>query len=202
MLECWCLKTELKKMSHQIELVTFYDLCQHMLDIKTDLHPAELQGIAFGFICLNDMHQAERLWAKFLLEEFAEILDDPSHVPFLEMMGRIFRGCEAEIFGSDYSITLCLPADDTPMELRTEALSAWCKGFLYGLGVAGKPECLETPDIQDALLDLSSMLNLAYDEEDEEDNERAYVELVEYLKLVPLMILQEQASEQREETVH
>ncbi len=189
-------------MSYEVKLVGHEVLTQAMAEIDTDLVASEVQGIAFGFVCLKDMRQAEMVWAKFILDEFQEVLEDPKYIPFLEMMGHLFRGCQADLFSGEYGITLCLPDDETAFAARAAALSAWCKGFMYGLGIAGKPEVLNTEDIQDALSDLSEMIDLDYDEQDELQNEAAFVELIEYVRLVPVMIFQNQAAEQKEETIH
>lgn len=190
-------------MSEKIELVSYESLEKSMANIKTDIHPSELQGVAYGLVCLNDIKQAQNLWAKFLMDEFADILDDQAYIPFLDKMGQIFNGCESDLLLSDYGIYLCLPNDSASIAFRAKALSHWCKGFLFALGCAGKPQNLESPEIQEALLDLSSMINMEYeDEDDDESNERAYMELVEYIRLVPIMILQEQLLEKTEETIH
>lgn len=190
-------------MSRTNKLVDYDILAQALSSLGTDVVPAELEGIAYGFVCLHDARQSETIWAKFLLEEFQDILDDPKYVSFLTMLGTLFRNCQAALEADDLTIQLCLPDDDASLDARIHALGAWCKGFMYGLGLAGKPQVLQLPDIQEALGDLSSMIDIAYDPDDVQEDEKDYAELVEYVRMVPFMIFQQRETPKPiQETIH
>lgn len=181
-----------------------YEQIAHMMDhLQTDIMPAQLQGVAYAFVSLKGQH-SEKIWAKFLLDEFEDILDNPQWTAFLEILGDIFRSAQSSLNADDFNVSLCLPEDDAPLSIRLEALGAWCRGFMYGLGLADKPEVLNEPDIQEALNDLSALSNIASDSDDSEQDEVDFHELVEYVRLIPVMIYQHQhhATELRDQTIH
>ena len=179
---------------------------QHLQEQLTkfghDLVPAELQGMAYGFISMKGEKEAQALWARYLMEEFQDHIDNPDYTGLLYMFGQLFTDAQNSLESENFAINLCLPDDDHELHTRVEALGCWCKGFMYGLGLVGEPEALKEPEIQDALNDLTKMMGLAIDPSDPEEDERAFHELVEYVRLVPAMIYQHTQPEQKEETVH
>jgi len=81
-----------------------------------------------------------------------------------------------------------LPNEQDDVWLRTAALAHWCEGFLHGL-VSSKhsnalKERLGAEPLSDIIKDMLLMTQAGLDaESDEEENEAAYVELVEYLRV-------------------
>jgi len=83
-----------------------------------------------------------------------------------------------------------LPGDDETLEDRTMALSQWCSGFLAGLG-SGGDDTLEalSDDASEALRDLQQISTAdVTDTTESEEDENAFVEIVEYIRIVILMI--------------
>jgi uncharacterized protein len=81
-----------------------------------------------------------------------------------------------------------LPDDDDEVGMRTAALAHWCEGFLHGLVSAKHGDALKerlaAEPLSDIIKDMLQMTRAGLDEEsDEEENESAYVELVEYLRV-------------------
>ncbi len=89
-----------------------------------------------------------------------------------------------------------LPDDDASAEARTRAMAHWCEGFLHGL-VSGKheqalKERLAAEPLSDIIRDMLQITRAAVDEEtDEETNEAAYVELVEYIRVAAQLAYEE-----------
>jgi yecA family protein len=91
-----------------------------------------------------------------------------------------------------------LPDDENDLGLRTEALGHWCEGFLHGLVAAGHSDALRdrlaAEPVSDIIRDLLQITRAGLDEEsDEEDNESAYVELVEYVRVAAQLCYEELA---------
>jgi len=91
-----------------------------------------------------------------------------------------------------------LPDDEDDVALRTEALGHWCEGFLHGLVSAGHGvalrERLAAEPLSDIIKDLLQITRAGLDDEsDEEDNESAYVELVEYVRVAAQLCYEELA---------
>ena len=74
--------------------------------------------------------------------------------------------------------------------MRIDALAMWCQGFLSGLGLMEIDYSKGSLEVQEAIADLIDMSRLQYDDEitGKEDEERAYMELVEYTKVAVLLI--------------
>src|SRR5690606_26274249 len=75
-----------------------------------------------------------------------------------------------------------LPGDDEPLSVRSEAMADWCSGFLYGLGAGGIADLSVLPeDVREIAGDIIEISRAGGEGEGEED-EAAYMELVEYLR--------------------
>ena len=91
-----------------------------------------------------------------------------------------------------------LPSDNDDVGLRTVALAHWSEGFLHGL-VSGDrsdelKERLGQEPLSDIIKDMLQITRAGLDEEsDLEDNEAAYAELVEYLRVAAQLAFEELA---------
>jgi yecA family protein len=91
-----------------------------------------------------------------------------------------------------------LPDDDDAVSRRTTALAHWSEGFLHGLVSSGHAEELkqrlgEEP-LSDIIRDMLEITRAGLDEDtDDEDNEAAYTEIVEYLRVAAQLSFEELA---------
>ena len=91
-----------------------------------------------------------------------------------------------------------LPDDFDSTMNRADAIGRWCEGFLHGL-VSGSPddnlkEWLSNEPLSDIIKDMLQITRAAADEEsDDETNESAYAELVEYLRVAAQLTYEELA---------
>lgn len=91
-----------------------------------------------------------------------------------------------------------LPDDSDSAEARAAALGHWCEGYLHGLVSADHGEGLREKLGQDPLADIiRDMLQITRaevdEDDDEESNESAYTELVEYLRVAAQLAYEELA---------
>ncbi|MGB5490326.1 MAG: UPF0149 family protein [Woeseiaceae bacterium] len=91
-----------------------------------------------------------------------------------------------------------LPDDDSEAADRTMAMAHWCEGFLHGLVSAKHGDALRNRLAAEPLADIiRDMLQITRaevdDASDEETNEAAYVELVEYLRIAAQLTYEELA---------
>lgn len=92
--------------------------------------------------------------------------------------------------------SLLLPDDASPVADRARALGEWCQGFLYGLGChpLPPPEHLST-DAGEIIHDLTAIAQVGIDAEaSAEDNEQAYAELVEFVRVGVQLLFEELAA--------
>ncbi|HEX6259403.1 MAG TPA: UPF0149 family protein, partial [Woeseiaceae bacterium] len=91
-----------------------------------------------------------------------------------------------------------LPADRRPAAERADALAHWCEGFIHGLVSGPHPEPLRTrlatEPLSDIIKDMLEITRATVEEDaDEESNEEAYVELVEYIRVAAQLAFEELA---------
>lgn len=91
-----------------------------------------------------------------------------------------------------------LPGDDESVAIRTAVLAHWCEGFLHGLVSAKHGDTLKerlgSEPLSDIIKDMLEFTRVELDgESDDEENESAYVELVEYLRVAAQLCYEELA---------
>lgn len=87
-----------------------------------------------------------------------------------------------------------LPEEEGDIEIRTDALAQWCQGFLYGLGLGGLDSGSLSEECQEALEDLSEIAHAGIDQDEEasdEELERAFTELLEYVRVAAQLLYAE-----------
>jgi uncharacterized protein YgfB (UPF0149 family) len=93
---------------------------------------------------------------------------------------------------------LLLPGDEDPTALRAESMGQWCEGFLHGLVSEKRSEDLKKRLSEDPLADIiRDILHItratAAEDEDAEEEEKAFAELVEYLRVAAQLTYEELA---------
>lgn len=170
------------------------------------LGASEAHGALCGMLCAQGSTEAAQ-WMLHVLGEH----DDSS--PLLSDIGRqllqIHQVTVAQMNGHDVEFELMLPDDDEPLDERIEALGSWCDGFVYGLAVGGITEASELPeDSKEIISDILEISRAGYVIDDEaeaeisEDDEEAFVEVCEYVRMGVLLIYEELQPLQSSQTVH
>ncbi len=91
-----------------------------------------------------------------------------------------------------------LPDDSDSTISRADAVARWCEGFLHGL-VSGSPDAilkerLASEPLSEIIKDMLQITRASVDEEtDDETNESAYADLVEYLRVAVQLTYEELA---------
>lgn len=91
-----------------------------------------------------------------------------------------------------------LPDDDADAAQRTEAMAHWCEAFLHGLVSSEHDQALKdrlaAEPLSDIIKDMLQITRASIDEDsDEEDNEAAYAEIVEYIRVAAQLAYEELA---------
>ena len=105
----------------------------------------------------------------------------------------LHRATLGQLHGEELAVVLWLPDDEVPLEARTRALSHWCSGFLAGLaGAGGGPLETLSDEAAEALNDLQEIARADVAEgADEEEEESAFAEIVEYVRVATLMLFED-----------
>ena len=157
-----------------------------MSESRAVSEPAEAHGTLAGALCATGAYRLEDWLAEILPEGAA-----PAGAATL--LHGIYDETRAALTGTQMQFELLLPDDPTPIELRTEALTLWCNGFVYGLGTSGAPDPERLPgDAGEIVRDLAQIMRAGVDERAGiEANEAALAELVEFVRVGVQVVFEE-----------
>jgi yecA family protein len=136
-------------------------------------------------------------WLQQVLEGTHE--SDALRAECVAMLNNLFQETLRQLSERLSEFELLLPDDSDSAPVRTAALAHWCEGFLHGLVSADHGEVLKQRLAEDPLADIiRDMLQLtraAVDEgSDDETNEAAYAEIVEYVRVAAQLTYEELAA--------
>lgn len=107
----------------------------------------------------------------------------------LVLLSRLYDETWEALDDPELGWRILLPGDSEPLASRAAALGAWSEGFLLGLAVGGLTDESALPgEVREALRDLGEIAQVDTDPEADEENEQAYEELVEYVRVTTLLI--------------
>ena len=86
---------------------------------------------------------------------------------------------------------LLLPSDDAPLTERAAALGQWCQGFLAGFGLNSRDSSALSVEATEVLQDLAAIAQVQDALEESDDGESDYMEVMEYLRVAPLLLFTE-----------
>ncbi|BAN51175.1 YecA family protein [Metapseudomonas resinovorans] len=147
--------------------------------------PAELHGLLLGRSCAGAGFEPEP-W----LEDAAELLGGVPPDNLRQALIGLQEMVKSELTGTDMAVILLLPGDDAPLGERAAALGQWCQGFLGGFGLTAREGALSGEAVE-VLQDLASIAQVQSALEDSDDGESDYMEVMEYLRVAPLLLFAE-----------
>lgn len=154
-------------------------------DSVQPVSPAELHGLLLGRSCAGAGFDVEP-W----LADAAELLGAPAQENTRQALIGLQEMVKGELSGDDIAIVLLLPNDDAPLAERTMALGQWCQSFLTGFGLAAGDRALSR-EAMEVLQDMAAIAQIQDSLEESEDGESDYMEVMEYLRVAPLLLFTE-----------
>jgi len=147
--------------------------------------PAELHGLLLGRSCAGAGFDVDS-W----LVDAAELLGGAPQDNIRQALIGLQEMVKGELSGADITVVLLLPSDDAPLAERAVALGQWCQGFLGGFGLTARDNALSA-EAMEVLQDLSAISQVQNALEESEDGENDYMEVMEYLRVAPLLLFSE-----------
>jgi len=135
-------------------------------------------------------------WIDVVLEDVAP--DNALRRECEAMLDALYQSSYRQLAQRLSEFALLLPDDSDPTDVRTDALAQWCEGFLHGL-VSGQTdprlrERLAAEPLSDLIRDLLQVTQATADtDDDDETNEQAYTEVVEYVRVAAQLAYEELA---------
>jgi len=161
---------------------------------------AECHGVACGLLVRLPESSLD---AYVGLLDMLELVSSPG--TGLKMsLEELLNSTRIQLADEEMGLSLWLPDDSEILEERTMALSQWCSGFLAGLGSSGEDNLKAlSDDASDALADLQQVAKAdVTDTTESEEDENAYAEVVEYIRVVTLMIREDLRGPDTEDLIH
>lgn len=165
--------------------VTFAEVVRVLEGLGSSVPAAEAHGCLVGALCTSPHYPMER-WLEEIIPDEDRRNDDDSQ----QALRLLYADTLNALRGESMEFEALLPDDDIPLATRASGLSQWCQGFLYGFGtsqaVAGAVERDELPgNVSEILSDLTHIgrASVELDGEGSENEEEAYAEVVEYVRV-------------------
>jgi len=152
---------------------------------------SEAHGTLAGCLCGARAYRFED-WLKEILPDGQA--GNQVTVPLREL----YDATAGALIQPDMEFELLLPEDGAPLAERTRALAEWCQGYLYGLGAGAIGDPAKLPgEVGEVVRDLIEISRAGVDgEAEDEANESAYAELVEFVR-VGVQLLYEELAQAR-----
>jgi uncharacterized protein len=173
--------------------ISLLELARLLEDAGATESASECHGALCGALCVHETYTARHWLRDVLLDEV--VIDDA------DGFTGVIDATLATLRAGDMRFTPLLPDDDVALSLRAAALGEWCEGFLYGLGTGGLDARVRLPaDVAEILEDFAEISRAGADEgESAEDDEVAYAELVEFVRVGAQLVHDEFAGLRRNE---
>ena len=156
------------------------------LNAAATLSPWELHGVVCGLAVCEPQ--------SFNLQELVDLVGVDALTDEMSVEAFVTSSL-AELAAEDLSFALLLPDDDSPLELRLEALAEWSGAFLAGFGAAMAEQGQDAlpEEVLEVIDDLSAVTELDVSQTDEaggeESAEADLAQVQEFVKVGVLLIM-------------
>jgi len=183
-------------------LFSYDKITQVLQHCKAQLSASEAHGILVGLHCvsspLQNSHE-ERLGVVLKELDCCE-----GEWQCKDILKRLQVTTLEQLEGMSFSFMPLLPNENSSLSEQVDALGAWCRGFLYGLGLGGLNEAdLSAPLALEALQDLNHIAYGELDSASSEDNDAlaAWMEVLEYVRVAVQTIRVESCLKEEQENL-
>ncbi|MEE4378417.1 MAG: UPF0149 family protein [Candidatus Competibacteraceae bacterium] len=152
--------------------------------------PAETHGTLCGMLCVEPTLNGT-IWLERII---SDLFADAPSTPVQDDLLALYSATVAQLQADEYTFTLCLPDDESTLTQRATALTHWCQGFLSGLGAQGVMiQQGRTDEVEEFIKDVFMITQGMRCETDSanDQEEQAYCEIVEYVRVGVLLVYQE-----------
>ncbi len=148
------------------------------------LHPSQVHGLVCGFLCGHP--KDTKAWEELVAGKDES---EATHIVLQSLYDLSAKQLREFLF----EFQLMLPKDTKELPERAEALTLWCQGMLTGLKMAEVPITDRQPsELTEAINDLIEVAKMNYEDVvASEEDEAAYTDLVEYIRMVVTFIYQD-----------
>jgi len=167
----------------------YEDIAQALARTESEVDAAECHGILTGLLTA-DADADTRRWRDEVIGEGSagDLLAREAR----ERLDALETETRAQLNDPHLGFYPLLPHERRPLPERVEPLARWCQGFVYGLAMGGVHAESELPaNSREFLQDVSQISTVFLSVADDQENESAYQEIVEYIRTGVLLMHEE-----------
>ena len=142
---------------------------------------SELQGALLGWLCGGG--SADGNWLAAVMADPAVPQPAPDS-PLQRLRDHALEQLDARNFALD----LLVADDDASLGERSGSLFDWCRGFLGGFGLAAGADPPLSEEGRESLADLAKLAAASPQDEGDEEDEAALVEIGEFIRVAALLL--------------
>jgi len=155
-----------------------------------DVGASELHGIVCGAICNQIKSGLEHDLSALVIN--GEGSEPGAIAPLEEPIRSVYQSASTMLHQSDAEFGLLLPDEKLSIADRTEALASWCRGFMFGLLHNDAFAIEQLPgEAEEIARDFLAFADAESGDNPSEDDERALMEIEEYIRVGVQLIFEE-----------
>ena len=149
---------------------------------------SECHGVICGLIC-GGVNVEDNSWSG----AFKDLMNDGMGLPvdLKNLLQSLFETSVNEFVGGEYQVKLLLADDEQPWSQVALSLSQWCESFMAGFGIGDGAKKKLTKEVNEAMSDLSQISQIDTEIEDDEESQRSFEEISEYVRLSAILCFSE-----------
>lgn len=149
---------------------------------------SECHGVLCGLIC-GGINVEDNSWSG----AFNDLMNDGMGLPIdlKNLLQQLFETSVNEFVGGDYQVKLLLAGDDQPLSQVAFSLAQWSESFMAGFAIGDGSKKKLSKEINEALSDLGQISQIDTEIEDDEESQRSFEEIAEYVRLSAILCFSE-----------
>lgn len=168
----------------------YSELIQAADELECNVSLSESHGVLAGLACGEAAPGFDRWYDEmFVMPEEDDALGQRLRRSLHELYGHTLAALASE----DLSFNPLLPAEDSTLSERADALADWCRGFSYALSLSAlQPSRILSDEARELLNDVGAIAAAGHSADDDDDEaEDALVELEEYVRVGVMLVYEE-----------
>ncbi len=170
-----------------------YAMMQQLLrTTMPDATPAALHGLVAGLLTSGAPDIDEEDISTLMQSGFSPVMG--------QLVSMLISSTRSQLQEPEFTFQLLLPEDDVALVQRVQALGNWCESFTAGFSAGFmQAETALGSEGREALTDIAELASLSDEiDNDIEDEENDYMELVEYVRMAAITLFQQLAAAEAE----
>lgn len=169
----------------EIPSITHAELGAALTRLRFGVAASDLHGSLTGYLCGGGRAGARDFLEALALEGETAGAANGAH----RVLEQLYGECHAQLEDPELGFAPLLPEDGRPLAERADALVEWCRGFLGGLGLAGAgTQRPLSDDGQEILRDLGTIAGSRFSYGDDDEDENALAEVLEFVRVGVLLL--------------